>query len=677
MRVELSFVNNTPVFLLPDQTSKGGRIFGSSMNPEKTCWRLPAFPPFLDKVLHDLKVIYKSFCLSPDAEAHVQTFDEKNSYARAQAWKSCGPHNDYDHQTVGLGKLLHNYRYVLQWEMGTGKTKPIVELIKILGVKALVLCPLVAARNWVKEVTLHSGGTLNATAMLGTRSKKMKLLDAAQDVDVFVATYDTARLYGVPHITPAAQKLLKEKGILRVPRKLADTLKLTSYSGLQVEKTVEWLSGHKLDDIREEVIATVGTDLQWLSQLEGEIIVADESHRIKQISSQRTAACLRLASKFPRRYLLSGTLNLGDPRDLYPQMKFLAPYIIAGNYNQFCDNYVVRSRYNPAIVTGYKNLDKLNRIVTRVSDRKELNDCVSLPERTDEILYYDLTARQISDYNNAVDFDEIVREENEVMSLDNGAIRLNKLLQICSGFYYVNSPDEVCDTCEHLSRCFEQGVTPGSGECRRLCPAVAIPDKVYKYPNNPKLALLEDFLEDLLSAKERKVIIWANFLEELNDIAALLDKMKFRHVRLDGTTSKHVAQYENMFQTDPDCRGFLGQTRTGISITLTAAQYMVYYSRSWALEDWLQSRNRNYRIGQKSKTVVYNLCARNTVELQQLAALNAKKNIAATLTKHFDCLVCSKYSECLSANISPWTSSCVLSRTVNRKITRVRPVKES
>jgi SNF2 family DNA or RNA helicase len=676
MKVELSSVNSSPVLVFDDPTSTGSRVFGASMNSEKTHWRVPAFPPFLDKVLHDLEVVYKSFSLSPSAEKYVLEQDEEACYARAAAWKSFGPYQDYAHQTNGLGKLLYNYRYVLQWEMGTGKTKPVVELSKMLGTKVLILCPLVAAKNWVKEITLHSGGTLSAVAMVGTRNKKMELLDTAPDVNIFVATYDVARMYGVPHVATSAQAILRKKGFLRIPTHLSKTLKLTSNGTLQTRLVEEWSSGRKIADIAEEIAETNNGKLQWLSDIDGDMIVADESHRIKHISSQRTVSCLKLASKFPRRYLLSGTLNLGDPRDLFPQMKFLAPYILSGDYDTFCDKYVIRSPYNRAIVTGYKNLDKLNRVVTRISDRRELNDCVDLPERTDETLYYALTAAQIKDYNNAINYDEIVKQDSSIMPINNGAIRLNKLLQICSGFYYVNSSNAECDACSHLPFCFENNVLCGSPECRNRNPLVAVPEKFRKYSPNPKLELLKDFLEDLLSSNTHKVIIWANFTEELNDIEDLLRETGYGYVRLDGSTSKNTAEYEDKFQRDPAYRVFLGQIKTGISITLTAAQYMIYYSRSWSLEDWLQSRGRNYRIGQKNKTVVYSFCARDTVEVQQLAALNAKKDVASTLTKHFDCLLCGKYSECLKAGTVPWTSNCILEKNMKRKTTRARVVEE-
>ena len=184
--------------------------------------------------------------------------------------------------------------------------------------------------------------------------------------------------------------------------------------------------------------------------------------------------------------------------------------------------------------------------------------------------------------------------------------------------------------------------------------------------------ILSELLTDVLAAEDHKVIVWANFRTELNDIQTLLDKEKIKYVRIDGDNSNHIQKFAKEFQEDKLCRVYLGQIRTGIAVTLTAAKYMIYYSRSWMLDDWLQSRNRNYRIGQTQKTIVYRLIARDTVEEQQLHALDLRQDIAATITQKVDCIVCPKFKRCLQEDIKPWTKKCILDRSVSRSITKAR-----
>jgi len=671
MKIGLNSINGTPVFTVEDPTSTGGRVFGGTLDRSKTHWRFPAFPPFVERVLHDLGKVYKPLEFSPEAQAWVDTLKTEADWIEyASQVKLPGPFKNYEHQAIGLGKLLHNYRYILQWEMGTGKTKPIIDLAYLLGEKVLVLCPLVASRNWEKEVRKHTDRGLSPLAMLGSRGKKLRILNDHDSADVFIVTYDTARLHGMPSIAPKVMKLVAEQRGYTPPDSLKRALIHLNDPAIQLRLAKEWLKGRSAKEIGKEARELAHGSLQWITQLGCSVIVADESHRIKHIKSQRTKICMRLAAKFPRRYLLSGTLSLGDPRDLYPQLKFLAPYVLPYDYQKFCNKYVVYSQWNKHVVVGYKKLDTLNKVVTGISDRRELDDCVDLPERTTETIYFDLTKAQLHDYNQAVEQMVIDRPNTEPLELQNGAIRLNKLLQICSGFFYSPKGGEnLCDSCPNLRKCVAQGIHPGSPLC--ILDAAQSERETLRYATNPKLNMLEEFLDDLRENPKAKVIVWANFEAELDDIEGLLVKKKLGYVRVDGSNSKKMSEMEDTFQGDSECRVFLGQIKTGISVTLTAAKYTIYYSRSWSLEDWLQSRNRNYRIGQTEKTVIYHFCARKTVETQQIAALQSKQDISSSLTKHVNCMLCVQYPTCVKEKIDPWTDGCILGREAKKRITKV------
>ena len=143
---------------------------------------------------------------------------------------------------------------------------------------------------------------------------------------------------------------------------------------------------------------------------------------------------------------------------------------------------------------------------------------------------------------------------------------------------------------------------------------------------------------------------------------------------VDGSTTHRIKELETEFETDDTCRVYLAQISTGISITLNAAKYTIYYSRDWSLENRKQSLFRNFRIGQDKRTIVYDICARGTIETQQLTALQSKADVSELLTSKIECVLCNQYSECLKENISPWTTNCVLSTNVEKKIARARTI---
>lgn len=667
MKVILEYLNKTPVFVIYDESPDWKRVYGATYQKQNKRWLFPAFPPFIQKVLHDLSKIHPGITYSKEAEAWATDITDTEKIKERVATAKF-PITSYEHQTQGLETLLHNWRYILNWEMGTGKTKVIIDLMLLLkGQRALVLCPVVGVENWVEEVNTFSEGQLKVTSILGkSRKAKFEKLLRTSDADLIVTSYDTARLYGIPYLSDIVSKICKT--INQYP---SDALKnhLMRINSTEEQKrlTEEWIRGRSVQDIGKEVSELRANDIQWLSEIPYDIIIADESHRIKQIHSQRTKVCLRLSAYASRRYELTGTLSLGDPRDLYPQLKFLAPYTLTDTWDEFCSNHVEFSPWHKHIVLGYKNLHEINSRVDQVTDRKKLDDCVDLPTRRFKTIYFDLTKTQMQDYNYAVKEMQLDIPNADPLELKNGAIRLSKLLQICSGFYYYNVDNTICDDCPRLHACVDSGILPGTPKC--IQQAVIAGRQEQHYGVNPKLNAYEDLLKDLLSGGH-KVITWANFTAELDTLEKLLVKKKIGFVRVDGSTTKNIKSLAKQFQEDPDTIVYLGQITTGIVINLTAAKYVISYGRTFSLEDWLQSLGRSYRIGQKEKTVVYSLCAQGTVERQQLIALEQKEDIAHMLTHKINCLVCKKYEKCIEKGILPWTERCVLSTTVKRVVSK-------
>ena len=663
MQIDFTFINKTPIFVSPNDHPDWSRVLGATYDPVKRVWLFPAFPPFRDNVLRDINCVYPEAEFSETAiewyAQHAQNYKEVQSFTL--------PCKNYEHQNQGLSKVLYNYRGALEWGMGTGKTKVILDAVNILRGKTLVLCPLVAADNWKAEADKFIGDSLSVVVIQGSRTRKIDCLKEALRTDLIVVPYDTARLYGVPTFHAETVELFEKAQ--RAPT-VALKRNITSLNDkiIQARLAKEWLQGRSVRDIRKEVfnlLPQLGP--QWLTDIPYTIIVADESHRLRNIKSNRTKVSLQLASHASRRYLLSGTINLGDPRHLYPQLRFLAHYLMPYTWTEFCSKHVKVSPWNRHVVTGFTNLHVLNTKLASVSHTKTLEECTDMPERITQDIPFDLATKQVDAYNQIILDNTVTRTDDSTYTIPNGGVRLSKLLQICSGFMYVPEDTDICDTCINLQVCVEECIQPGSTRCIQ---DVEIPRQIIRY-ENPKLDALKDKLEDIWATPHPKCIVWATFREELNDIEDFLQSKKIKYIRVDGSNSSHIQKFNQEFQTDPDCLVWLGQIATGISITLTAAAYMIYYSRDWSLDNWLQSQDRNYRIGQTKRTVVYRLCAKNSVELAQLAALDARMDVKELLSKRIDCVTCHRYDTCFKHNIEPWTDLCIVPRNKKRYVTEV------
>ena len=114
---------------------------------------------------------------------------------------------------------------------------------------------------------------------------------------------------------------------------------------------------------------------------------------------------------------------------------------------------------------------------------------------------------------------------------------------------------------------------------------------------------------NVLEESEGKVIIWANYIYDIEKIVKEIIKKYGEESVVDyygaidsETRQKNITEFQ-----DPrsKVRFFVGNPQTGgYGITLTLANTVIYYSNGYDLEKRLQSEDRAHRIGQK----ICNLC---------------------------------------------------------------------
>ena len=145
-----------------------------------------------------------------------------------------------------------------------------------------------------------------------------------------------------------------------------------------------------------------------------------------------------------------------------------------------------------------------------------------------------------------------------------------------------------------------------------------------------------DELIDVIDEMEGKVIIWANYVHDIEQITKELEKEYG-----EGCVAQYYGQVSSEdrqkaikdFQNPKSkVKYFVGNTQTGgYGITLTAASNVIYYSNSYDLEKRLQSEDRAHRIGQHKPVTYVDLIAEKTVDEKIIKALRKKINIASTV----------------------------------------------
>jgi hypothetical protein len=322
------------------------------------------------------------------------------------------------------------------------------------------------------------------------------------------------------------------------------------------------------------------------------MLVVDESSRIKRPGAKRTKTITKFSKQAKYRRIMTGTPVTKGPEDVYSQFKFLDPNILGyDSYYSFKARYCIMGGYENKQIVSYQNVHELTRNIEGHSFRVLKKDCLDLPPKVYQRHRIDMSPKQKKLYHEMRK--EFVAEmEGETIDAPEAITRLLRLQQISCGWFPT-----------------ENGAMP-------------IDDK------NSRLNALLEILSDI----DSKVIIWARFKADLKAIERALGELAVSY-HGDVSNDARAAAVER-FQNDPKIRYFIGQPQSGgIGLTLTAADYAVYYSNSFDLEIRLQSEDRCHRIGTKNTVTYIDIECRDTIDKKIIFALRNKKNLADTINK--------------------------------------------
>ena len=165
-----------------------------------------------------------------------------------------------------------------------------------------------------------------------------------------------------------------------------------------------------------------------------DVIVADESHRIKSPGGISSRYMARLGGKIPRRLALTGSPLPHSPLDLYAQYRYLDPNIFGWSFTRFRARYAVLGGFGGHQVLKFVNLEELHQKMYQIAVRVKAEDVLDLPETLDETLTFDLSpaARKIYD---ALEKDLIAfLDSGVIVTVPNVLAKLIKLQQITGGW---------------------------------------------------------------------------------------------------------------------------------------------------------------------------------------------------------------------------------------------------
>lgn len=347
-----------------------------------------------------------------------------------------------------------------------------------------------------------------------------------------------------------------------------------------------------------------------LDSIKPDMLVLDESVRIKNNTAKTTKSIMKYANYVKHRIILSGCPAPNNMMEYWSQMQFIDGNIFNRSFYAFRSTYfhlqrgnqvipngtfITRDKYKEIFGKGFKyditpsNKEKLTNRMKPWAIWVKKEDCLQLPEQIDQIRSVTLSVDEIKSYKDMRQH-LVAVIDREMIAATNALSKLTKLREITSGFL-INYEGEV----------------KGFG--------------------NSKINELMNVLEEL---GNKQAIIWINFKHEAKRIieAIGIDKCAQVHGDIEDKEDQIVS-----FTSGNKQYLVANPASASSGLNLQNCDTQIFFSLSYNYDDYYQCRGRTHRSGQKNTCLYIHLLAKDTIDDTILQVLRNKENAVEIVHK--------------------------------------------
>ncbi len=514
-------------------------IPGAWWDEERRAWKYPATAGVANRIVASFR---GDLQVSPDFHTLVQNGKDAGQAKRAEDLPPIPVTNTepWLHQLRAYHFSSKLPASGLFLDMGTGKSKVVVDRVANAGYRrTLIICPHSVVGVWPKQFREHCGKSIHVAAMQSKHSVKRKTEEARQAV--------------------ALAEAMKQQVVIVI-----------NYESVYRDPFGDYV----------------------LSELQPDLVVLDESHRIKSPGGVTSLFCSRLGKVSKNRMCLTGTPMPHSPLDIYAQYRFLDPGIFGTSFNRFKNRYAIMGGFHNKQVFGFQNEEELNRLMYSIAYRVTKTEVLDLPPVTHNPRTCSISSKARGLYSELEN--EFIAELSEgTVTVSNALTKLLRLQQVTSGF-----------------------VKDDEGQLHNV--------------DTEKQKLLADILEDI--PQSEPVVVFCRFHHDIDAVKAIAAKTKRRYGELSGRQNDLTE--DSTLPPDVDLMAVQIQSG-GVGIDLTRSCHSVYYSIGFSLGEYEQSLARMDRPGQTRSVRYYHLIAENTVDEAVYAALKKRKKVVEFILSGF------------------------------------------
>ena len=314
-----------------------------------------------------------------------------------------------------------------------------------------------------------------------------------------------------------------------------------------------------------------------------ELLILDESHRIKNKKAKRTKIIFELFRDIPKKIFLTGTPITSRPSEFFTQINLLSP---DSNDNFF--------KYKTYFEKRYCGLKK------NMYGYWEAKEADRIPELRNKIthFYYRCTKKKV--------LKDLPDKTRQIIPLYLSSARQKEYDKIKMG-YLNNSKFGYFGASKHL----------------------VIFNALKMFLSKIKVKQTKDFIDNII--ENEKIVIFTNYLDNVKE---LLRHFLIKHniVAITGDTNiKKRQKYINDFNKDDKIKIIVITLAGKEGITLNAASKMLFLDLLWTPGEHLQLEDRIHRIGQNKPCIEYYMIYFNTIEEKIMQILNKKFKVLTEL----------------------------------------------
>ncbi|KXL42766.1 hypothetical protein M433DRAFT_156516 [Acidomyces richmondensis BFW] len=448
---------------------------------------------------------------------------------------------------------------------------------------------------------------------------------------------------------------------LREFARFAPSLKVVPYYG--DDKARPSLAAEIMDDYDIDVVVTTydmtskPADNKFLRSLKPCVVVYDEAHQLRNPTSKRYEALVRIGAEF--KVLLTGTPLQNNLQELVAILAFIMPDLFAEKREQL--DFIFKHKASTkdsghAALLSAERTARARTMMTPFILRRKKAQVLDLPAKHSRVEWCDMTPTQQQHYDTiANEVQQQLAERaatgskkrttdssNILMAARKAALhpllsrrlfndkKIDKIVEaLLKHDEFAGNPADRVRNYLIGESSTGQNLKGGDYALHKFCSERPYLHKFMlkkdQWMDSGKVHKFKE-LVSAFAAKGDRVLVFSQFTTLMDILEAVLETLNIKFMRFDGSDRVNVRQdMIDKFTNDDSIPVFLLSTKAGgAGINLACANKVIIFDSGFNPQDDIQAENRAHRVGQTREVEVVRLVTRGTIE-EPIHALGASK----------------------------------------------------